>query len=187
MQKPDLDRIWETFIKIGLPNELSLARVIHLIRFKIYMTISNLREKEVINWYSFLIHSRKTGVPTTEDDNNLYFHIRVSLKNHVKPSDFVDLLPNYCVLTRKRKRKPVETISGINKSLLKNEEIEEAWRIIGEQSEWVMNMLNIYKEEIEMSIYPKQISQFLHYYFNMMALSISAKCPKCGHIFAFQV
>jgi len=186
MERPDLDRMWETFIKIGLPSEISIARVIHAIRFKIYPTISDLRKKKVINWYSFLIHNRKSGVPTTEDDNNLYFHIRLALKKDVKPNDFRESLPNYYVMTRPIKRR-LESISGIDKSIIRNEEIEEAWRIIGEQSEWVMNMLNIYKEEIEMSIYPKQISQFLHYYFNMMALSISAECPKCGHIFAFQV
>ena len=168
--------MWETFIKIGLPNEVSFRRIIDMIRFKLYPMISNLRQKKIINWYHFLIHNRKSGVPTTEDDDNLYFHIRFDLKRDINPKD---LLPRYCVMTRKRK--PIEKIAGINKSLLENEEIEEAWRIIGEQSEWIMDMLNIHKKDVEIPF--EQIGQFLHYYFNMIGIGI--KCPNCGHVFSF--
>ncbi|MDH5690662.1 MAG: hypothetical protein OEY81_04475 [Candidatus Bathyarchaeota archaeon] len=58
---------------------------------------------------------------------------------------------------------------------MKNEEIEEAWRIIGEQSEWLLGMLDIYKEELD--IPPQQIKQFFHYYFNMTQVPIT--CPRC--------
>lgn len=160
-------------------NEFSLAKIIHLIRFKIHVTISNLREKRIINWYCFLIHKN----PKNKDDPNLYFHIRVSLKNDVKPKVFRESLPDYCVFTQPMKRKRVEKISIGRKeyfdtSLFKTEKIEDAWRIIGEQSEWVMNMLNIHKKDVEINKYPKQIGQFLHYYFNMLGLQI--KCPYCG-------
>jgi len=150
MQKPDLNRMWETFIKIGIPDFaspkpfLDSSNLIQIIRSKIHTMISRLQNDGVINWYCFLIHDRRSGVPTTEDDYNCYFHIRVSLKNDVEPS-----FPKYCVMTRKIKREQVQSIAGINKSLLKNEEIEEAWRIIGEQSKWLLEMLNIYKEDID--------------------------------------
>ena len=71
-------------------------------------------------------------------------------------------------MTRKIRRKSIESIAGIDKSLLKNEEIEEAWRMIGKQSEWFLEMLNIHKEDVD--IPPQQIAQFLHFYVNMTQL-----------------
>jgi len=50
-------------------------------------------------------------------------------------------------------------------SLLKHEGIEEIWRIIGEQSAWLLETLDAYKENIE--IPPLHIAEFLHYYSNM--------------------
>ena len=50
-----------------------------------------------------------------------------------------------------------------------DEEIEEAWRIIGEQSAWVLEMLNIHKNNIEITA--SQVGQFLHYYFNMTCVA----------------
>jgi len=173
MQNPSLDKMWETFIKIGLPNEVSFGRLIQTIRFKIYPMISDLRQKKLINWYCFLIHRSRR-----KDDPNLYFHIRVALEKGVDPEVFRESLPDYCVFDQPIKREELESISGIDNSLLKTEEIEEAWRIIGEQSEWVMSMLNIHKKDVEINKYPKQIGQFLHYYFNMFGLQI--KCPYCG-------
>lgn len=77
--------------------------------------------------------------------------------------------------------KPQE-ISGIEKSLLKNEEIEEAWRILGEQSEWLMSMLNIHKENVGIPI--EQITQFMHFYFNMLGLG-GHSILYLGQIFPF--
>ena len=191
MEKPDMNRMWETFIKIGLRKETSFGRIINMIRFNIYPMIEDLKQKKIINWYHFLIHNRESGVPTTEDDNNLYFHIRFTLNKNIEVKEEKDVngfLPNYCVLTRKRKPRRIERISGIDKSLLRNEKIEEAWRIIGEQSEWLLNMLDIHKEDVEIDKYPKQIAQFLHYFFNMLGgFAILVKCPNCGHVFPFSL
>ena len=172
MQKPNLNRTWETFIKIGLPNEVPLAKFYHMIRTNVYPTISDLKQKGIIDWYCFLVHDRKSGVPTTEDDDNLYFHIRFSLKKEINSKDF---LPKYCVMTRKVKLEWVTDISitkteVMDKSLFKNGEIEEAWRIIGEQSEWLFSLLDIYKEDVKIT--RKQILPFLHYYANMTQLQV---------------
>jgi len=140
----------------------------------IYHTIRNLKQREVINWYHFLIHNRKSGVPTTEDDENLYFHIRVALEKDVEPKDFRESLPDYCIMARPIERR-LESIAGIDKSLIKNEEIEEVWRIIGEQSEWIINMVNIHKENVEIPI--PQITQFMHFYLNMIGLGGRARMP----------
>ena len=165
MQKPKLDRMWETFVRIP-PN----SNPINLIRFQIIPLISQLKDKGHVQWYHFLVHNRESGVPTSDDDKNAYFHIRFEFEG----ADPIRILPDYCVMTQKTRQ--LENITGIEKSLLKNEEIEEAWRIIGEQSEWLINMLSIYKEDRD--IPPIQTMQYLHYYFNMMQLGVL--CPICG-------
>jgi hypothetical protein len=73
-------------------------------------------------------------------------------------------------MTRKIERNRVELISGIDKALLKNEKIEEAWRIIGEQSEWLLEMLNIHKGEVGIPL--QHVAQFLHFFANMTQLQV---------------
>lgn len=170
MEKPDLSKMWETFIKIPAEdNRMKISALYNTIRSKIYPMISGLKDNDMINWYCFLIHDRNSGVPTSKDDSNPYFHIRFTLKKNVDPDEFLDSLPNYCVMTRHIERR-LESITGINKSIIKNEEIEKAWRIIGEQSEWLLNLLNIHKENVD--IPPQQIAQFLHFYANMTQLQV---------------
>ncbi len=170
MQKPDLNRLWETFIRFSW-DDLSSRRHISLIREKVAPAISILKAERNISWYCFLIHDRNSGVPASIDDENLYFHIRFELKKHINP---VDVLPSYCVLTRKIDPKWVGTISIDNKgtkfdtSLFKEESIEEIWRISGEQSEWLLNLLNAFKENTNIPI--SYIEQFLHYYTDMTCL-----------------
>jgi len=162
--------MWETFVKIPTENNGVRLNVLYNdIRSKISPMISRLKENDLIDWYCFLIHDRNSGVPTSEDDRNPYFHIRFALKRDVDPNEVLSLLPNHCVMTRHIERR-LESIAGINKSIIKNEEIEEAWRIIGEQSEWFLEMLNIHREDVD--IPPQQIAQFLHYYANMTQLQV---------------
>ena len=190
MEKPNLNRMYEAFIKIGLPGDFSVERAIHMIRFELYPLITQLKSDEIINWYSFLIHNRRSGVPTTEDDENFYFHVRFGLKEEVDSKDLNNSLPQDCLDIEGKKIRKItpRTIRGIEKSLLENEEIEEAWRIIGEQTEWLINMLNIYKEDVEIA--PNQVEQFLHFYSNMTGLSKMAifqiKCPYCEHVLLLQ-
>ncbi len=61
----------------------------------------------------------------------------------------------------------LQNISGINKSLLKDDDMAEAWKIIGEQSEWLLNLVNIHKDVV---IPVGQITQFMHFYLNMLGL-----------------
>ena len=170
MEKPDLDRMWETFIRFSWDN-LSSGGHIGLIREKVAHTISLLKAKGKISWYCFWIHDKNTGVPTSKDDEYLYFHIRFSLTKHINP---VDVLPIYCVLTRKVDPEWVKAISIDNKdtkfdvSLLKDESIEEVWRIIGEESEWLLNLLNAFKDNINIPV--SHIQGFLNHYTDMTAL-----------------
>ena len=164
MQKPNLDRMWQVWIKIGIPQSSYqdlFNSVVNIIRSQVTEAVSILETRNMIDWYYFLIHNK-------EDDNvNLYFHLVFSLREGVESRDFLGLLPSYCLDPKQIGRGYGESISGIEKMLLKNNEVEEAWRIIGEQSEWTIHMVNIHKDG-KLTI--PQFIQFMHFYMNTMSL-----------------
>ena len=162
--------MWELFIRI--PAKTDLGLLYDMIRFQVFPIVSKLMSEGTIEWYSFLVHNRESGVPTTKEDDNAYFHVRVSFRDGyvVSKEEFNKLLPDYCQKHLTRQCPGVESISGIEKSALRNGDIAEAWRIIGEQSEWVMSVLEIHREGVQVST--KQIAQFLHYYSNMTQLRV---------------
>jgi len=136
MQKPDLGRMWETWIPLDIPLRALQAhrgtfqehqewfnKVVDAIRSQVCEVVSILTNKQIVDWYHFLIH---------EKDGKPCIHIRVSIRKGVDSKDFLDSLPSYCLESKPIERKAVESIDGVDKPLLKNEEIEEAWRIIGE-------------------------------------------------------
>jgi hypothetical protein len=181
MQKPDLSRMWETFVKLQVePGRTVPDSVFNNVRTKISPLMSKING--LTDWYCILVHGKNSGVPTAESNGNAYFHIRVSFRQNVKPDDFLRALPTYCLMTRKVERGWVENISigegaKFDTSLLKDEKIEEVWRIIGEQSEWLLNMLSIYRDDVQIPL--QHIGQWFHYFFNMAQLSLV--CPNCGN------
>lgn len=165
MEKPNLNRVWHTWIKIGPKTNLTYKMLQDAIRHKIYPIFSGLMSNGTINWYHFLLH------PYPRDEGNAYFHVRFSTtKDVIKAADL--MLPESCVSTEKVKPQNLGNISGIGKNLLKNGEIEEAWRLLGEQSEWIIKLINIHKENTEIPI--PQITQFMHFYLNMLGLGMQA-------------
>jgi hypothetical protein len=109
-------------------------------------------------------------VPTNANDEDVYLHVRLGLQIGSTPDMLLASLPEHCMMTRRIEVGWVTNILGIDKTLLKNEDIGEAWRVIGEQSEWLLKMLNSHKEEA--NIYPSQTAQFLHYFSNMTQLRV---------------
>lgn len=176
MEKPDLDRLWETFVRFSW-DDLSSGGHIGLIRDKVGYAISMLKARGNVGWYCFWIHDRDSGVPTSADDEYLYFHIRFELKKHVSP---VDILPIYCVMTRKVEREWVEAVSIDDKgtafdlSLLKDASVEEVWRLIGEQTEWLLNLLNLFKDNG--NIPASHIKGFMNHFTDMTAVPIRYTC-----------
>jgi len=156
MNKPDLSRIWQTWIGIAPKKDLTMddlpTLVPDIIRNRIAIFPELLREGK-IEWYCFLIHDY------LKDPDNIYFHIRFT---KVEGKDVE--LPDYCV--EPQMEEVGENISGINKSILKNEDIREVWRIIGEQSELIIKLIQIYKDAVPI----QQFIQFMHYNMNMFGL-----------------
>ena len=175
MDKPDLNRLWETFIRFSW-DDLSSGGHIGIIRDKVAHTISILKARGNIAWYCFFIHDKNSGVPTSMDDEYLYFHIRFALKKRINP---VDVLPIYCVLTRKVEPEWAKAVSiddretKFDVSLLKDESIEEVWRLIGEQCEWLLNLLNAFKENVNIPV--SHVKGFLNNFTDMTALIMTRR------------
>ena len=60
MKKPNLNNVWESYLKIPIEKD-----VINLIRENISPLVSRLKEDEIIGWYCFLVHPSRD-----KDDNN---------------------------------------------------------------------------------------------------------------------
>jgi hypothetical protein len=165
--------MWETFIRLSM-DDIPLGNHIEKMRSIVFPLVSRLKDTGRINWYCLLIHDKDTGVPTTPDDKNPYLHLRIAFTKDLSDDEVKGVLSKECVLTRKCIRQYVENIAGIRKSLLKNEDIAEAWRIIGEASEWTLGMINGFKTDalVYPEVFPDQIRQFLHYYRNLLQLPV---------------
>jgi hypothetical protein len=114
----------------------------------------------MIDWFYFLFHQKP------DDLANCYFDV-IFTTNEKDPSAF---LPKHCIDTHKIP--PMLSISGIDTKALRNEDIGEAWRIIGEQSEFIINLVCSHKEDSEISA--AQIVQFMHFFMNQ--LDYGGKC-----------
>lgn len=166
MKKIDLDKIYETFIRVSIPFDWN--RYIDILRSKVSPLISELQNKKIIKWYCFLLHSKKSGVPTTDNDQNPYIHIRLELIKKINVDKLDNFLPSYCLMTRKVDKKSLEKITGIDNSLLKDYQIQGAWQIIGETSVWILKMLNAHSSDKKIT--QQQVVQFLHYFGNALQI-----------------
>jgi len=155
LDNPDLNKMWKTWIKIGLNNQITYKLIQDVIRHKMY-NISLLKKTKKINWYYFLIHNK------SDDQSSAYFDL-VFTSDSDEPTGF---LPKYCIDTKKIS--PITDILGINSSILKDSNIIEAWRLIGNQSEFIIDLVRAHNENFE--IPQQQIIQFMHYFMNQLGL-----------------
>ena len=167
MEKP-IFPLYDIFIRIGLASEPSVERCISVIRSQVSPLISYLKEKRMINWYFFLIHNRESGgIPTTKDDRNAYYHIRFGLESNIDSETFLKSVEDYLEYKPLWRRTNDPVIhGGFDRSGFRNEQFEEAWKVMGEQSEWIINMIEVHKKNVNIA----HIVQFMHYFLNMMGL-----------------
>lgn len=155
LEKPDLNKMWRTWVKIGLKSQLTHKMLQDTIRHKMYR-ISQLQKMGEITWYYFLYHNKP------DDTANGYFDT-VFTTDRGDPDEF---LPEYCVDTKKIPS--MRKIDGIDEAILEEKDIAEAWRIIGEQSDFIIDLVRAHTENSE--IHLQQIAQFMHYFMNALGL-----------------
>lgn len=150
MKKPRFP-VHDIFIKLCTPEEHSLDRCIAALRSQIDPLILHLEKEQLIEWYFFLIHNRKSGgIPTSPNDRNLYYHLRFRLRDKVSCERLLKATEEILGFTPLWRTTNKPAISGrIEKAKLKNEEFEEAWKIMGEQSEWILHMIRAHNRSID--------------------------------------
>jgi len=167
MQKPNLDNIWETAIRI--PYNLNKLEHILTLRKKVIPTIILLENSAKIMWYCFNIHNKKNGLPIEYDGPQ--FHIRFENSQDIEENELIQILPEYCEMTQKAN---VNTMDGIDQHLLKNEDIANAWKIEGELCEWIVNSIRIHKDGVNIK---KNLCQFFHYHVNILQPTAIIQMP----------
>ena len=174
MTAPDLDRVWETFLRIGPLGTLSSGRHLDTLRSQVAPLITTLQANHLIGWYSFLIHDRPSGVPTHAEDRDAFWHIRLEVMPQSNHEALLAALPAECEMTRHVARRDLQEIPGLVSSKLRTD-ITDAWRIIGEQSEWLLRMLAAYRDDLSWNDMWPEIGQYLHYYANMTRLKVGSR------------
>lgn len=161
--KINFNNIYETYIRIPLPfNHITY---INFLRSKVFPLIHELQDKNIIKWFCFLLHL----LPKSKDEAAV--HIRLELTKDMGIKNLRNILPDFCEYTTKLNGEILlDKIEGINKEILKDSNLEEAWWIIGECSVWIMNMLEAHSDDTDIPI--QQVGQFLHYFANIFQIKV---------------
>ena len=145
MKSPNLGRVIETFIRIERREEATAIQVwqdyLHLLRSKVAPLVGHLLNTGIIDWYSFLVHNRASGVPTSEHDFDYYVHLRMGLTDTSSESDLIEQLLSWCQMTQKMRIPHPPSLDSVDVQSLNNGKVEQGWKALGEVSEWVLNML----------------------------------------------
>ena len=167
MQAPNLDLVVDTFFQI---KELRLDAYISQLRTELIPEIRKLEENEKIIWYSFLIHNHRNldgRVPSTDD--NLYIHLRLGLPDGANVEEFINELPGHF---EQPKRKTLSAISGVDVSIINENDWAYAWKALGEALEWILGFIEAHAPDADVHI--SQVIQFLHFFTN--PLMIGHRC-----------
>lgn len=170
MKSPNLGRIIETFIRIERREEAIAIQVwqdyLDLLRSKVAPLVGDLLNAGIIDWYSFLVHDRASGVPTSESDPDYYVHLRMGLTDTLNESGLTKQLPSWCLMTQKMRIPHPPSLDGVDVQSLNSGKVEQGWKTLGEASEWVLNMLKCHDPNKPIPML--NVAQFLHYIGNQL-------------------
>jgi hypothetical protein len=167
---PNVENIIETFIPIEASRDGNSIEVwqnyLNMLRSVVAPLIKDLTQKGAINWYCFLVHGRESGVPTSEEDNGLYVHLRMALTASSNEAEFIKQLPSFCHFSRKMSMPNPPSLDKVDIQSLAKGQVEQGWEVLGESSEWVLKMLDAHDPNKPI---PRQnVAQFLHYIGNQL-------------------
>ena len=170
MRKPDLDRIVETFVPIAINPDATAIQVwqdyLDLLRTQVSPLVRQLADSGTVEWYSFLVHGRQSGVPTDESDQGYYVHLRLELADGVQEHDLASQLPPFCKMTRKMPVPQRDRLNNNDVQAFKEQNVEWGWHVLGEGSEWILRMLESHDPNVR--IPPQNVAQLLHYVGNSL-------------------
>jgi len=171
VEKPDLTRVAETFVRIGASDQPHNWRHLDILRETVRPLLLDLRAESVVDWYSFLLHGAGNGVPAPSTDRDSFWHIRLGLAPSVEFASLVRRLPAECEMTQLADLAVLENMSFPDAHLLSGG-VGEAWRLLGEQSEWLLGVLGSYPLDAPVRELLPGIDQYLHYLANMTQMEV---------------
>jgi hypothetical protein len=180
-------KIWETFLPIATWHTADLApaadtawllskgceaaspALLVQLRDEVLPTVRRLAP--YIEWFSFLVHDRASGVPTTEDDKRCYIHLRLKLRTfrrrEVIPA-ISRFLSDPWQFTRKVDLS--REIAGVDPKVL---DVDRAWAELGKQSEWLLNFIEACDENADGLQLVRLVRQFLHFAANQTQMRVA--------------
>jgi hypothetical protein len=167
---PNVERMIETFIPIEVSKEAPSIEVwqnyLNMLRSVVAPLVRDLTQKGAINWYCFLVHGRESGVPTSQEDDGAYVHLRMALATVSNEAEFIKQLPSFCRFSRKMSVPNPPSLDHVDIQSLAKGQVEQGWKVLGESSEWVLKMLAAHDPSKQI---PRQnVAQFLHYIGNQL-------------------
>jgi hypothetical protein len=166
MHIPNLDRLVETFILVG--TESSQDRHFRMLRTLVAPLVRDLRGRNLIGWFSFLIHRRDGGVPTSPDDPAAYLHLRVERLSGVDFSTVAAAFPDFCLFTRPVSPVEERSLGRVDLRALVAPELATGWAILGASSEWALDLACAQRDDRTLPI--DNVAQFLHYLGNQLLI-----------------
>ena len=187
MNAPNLDHMWESFVHIGSVEYVRVYGYLDVLRAQVAPVIADLRSAGLVDWYCLLVHGADEGVPCGPADRDCYWHVRVSLAEGVSGDDLKRRLPRAWQWTQPMGRQNTDSITGVTADALRDQDISLAWRIIGEQSEWWLRMIDCYRPNMPSRALCPDILLYLHLLTNMTQLlppmedeHLEAECRRRG-------
>ena len=161
------DNVWESFVEIKSCGTCHAQQdVLKTLSDEIVPVVSNLELSKIVRMYCFLIHDRKSGVPTKK--KGAFVHIRFWLEKGVMPSQLKKNLTKSFTMTRKVNESKLREINGLDMSKLQVKS-DSAWILISNQSRWVVSMI-VHHKQLPSRQHRRQ---FLHYLSNMVQECVS--------------
>ncbi|MGH2361841.1 MAG: hypothetical protein ACRDGM_15040, partial [bacterium] len=157
---PNLSRIIETHVPVT-------SDYLQQLRRDVLPFIRQLQADGHIRWFSFLLHAAGQLSGRDPADATLVIHLRLEMVGDGDSATFAKLLPAHFLTPTSVQ---LSDVSGVDGSELRELDWARAWRLVGEASEFVLSLLEEYKEPPS----PQRAIQFLHFITN--GLGMGGQC-----------
>ena len=180
MNKPDLSRVAETFLRVTAddPSPADWPRYIQMLRTQVTPLVRQRRQQGHIRWFSFLFHNRCSGVPVDDpDDRGWFIHLRVELAEGVTIEQLRDTLPEDWWKGKTQLSPPLDRscLDEIPASAFRDGDVANGWQVLGEVSEWSLSMLDAHPDGA--AVPPQNLRKFLHFLWNQLLVDLVG-CPR---------
>ncbi len=166
MRTPDLSRLVETFVLVG--TEPSPDRHFRMLRTIVAPVLRDLRDGNLIGWFSFLVHDHNSGVPTTPNDTAAYLHLRFERMPGIDFDTLPAALPEFCVFSRPVSTVDERSLHPADHTALVAPEVATGWALFGASSEWALDFPCAHRNDRSLPV--NNLCQFLHYLGNQLLI-----------------